>query len=298
MNASAVIDAVRHLRKPMDLLSWLGANRSDTRRYREDLQRRQGSRDAVLCAASVQRCTGFAPLWLAAVALCWSASAVAQGGAAAQPAAKTSDHAAGPARLSTLGNPKAGGRLLAREELRQCLRQQSDLAARKPPLEAERAGLDRERQQLLQADESLKADRAAIERLVEAATGLDKRLQELSAQVGDFNERVAKFQDSGRSGAMAERQRNELEREKTALDSRGKALEAERAALRPGAEQAVKSYDARAAARERAAADWNLRNASLTQTLQTYELELQNWKIDCEGRSYREDDEKAILSGK
>jgi hypothetical protein len=34
----------------MDLLSWLGANRSDTRRYREDSQRRQGGKDAVLCA--------------------------------------------------------------------------------------------------------------------------------------------------------------------------------------------------------------------------------------------------------
>jgi hypothetical protein len=33
----------------MDLLSWLGANRSDTRRYREDSQRSQGSKDAVLC---------------------------------------------------------------------------------------------------------------------------------------------------------------------------------------------------------------------------------------------------------
>jgi hypothetical protein len=34
----------------MDLSSWLGANRSDTRRYRKDLQRRQGGKDAVLCA--------------------------------------------------------------------------------------------------------------------------------------------------------------------------------------------------------------------------------------------------------
>jgi hypothetical protein len=49
--ASAVFDAVRHLRKPMDLLSWLGANRSDTGGYREELQRRQGGKDAALCAA-------------------------------------------------------------------------------------------------------------------------------------------------------------------------------------------------------------------------------------------------------
>jgi hypothetical protein len=36
----------------------------------------------------------------------------------------------------------------------------------------------------------------------------------------------------------------------------------------------------------------------LTQSVQTFEVDLENWKIDCEGRSYREDDEKAILSGK
>jgi len=47
----AVFDAVQHSRKPMDLSSWLGASRSDTRRYREDSQQRQGGKDAVLCAA-------------------------------------------------------------------------------------------------------------------------------------------------------------------------------------------------------------------------------------------------------
>jgi len=42
---------VQHLRKPMDLSSWLGANRSDAQWHREDLQRRQGGKGAVLCAA-------------------------------------------------------------------------------------------------------------------------------------------------------------------------------------------------------------------------------------------------------
>ncbi len=39
------------LKKPMDLSSWLGANRSDAQWHREDLQRRQGGKGAVLCAA-------------------------------------------------------------------------------------------------------------------------------------------------------------------------------------------------------------------------------------------------------
>ena len=37
--------------KAPDLWYWLGANHSDTQWYREDLQRRQGGKDAVLCAA-------------------------------------------------------------------------------------------------------------------------------------------------------------------------------------------------------------------------------------------------------
>ncbi len=48
--ASVVLHTVRHLRKPMDLGLWPGANRSDTEWYREDLQRRHGAKDAVLCA--------------------------------------------------------------------------------------------------------------------------------------------------------------------------------------------------------------------------------------------------------
>ena len=48
---SAVFDAMQHLRKLMDLSCWLGENRSDTPWYREEFQRRQGGKDAVLCAA-------------------------------------------------------------------------------------------------------------------------------------------------------------------------------------------------------------------------------------------------------
>jgi len=48
-NASAVFDAVSSLRKPMDLSLWLGANHSHAQWHGEDLQRRHGGKDAVLC---------------------------------------------------------------------------------------------------------------------------------------------------------------------------------------------------------------------------------------------------------
>jgi len=36
----------------MDFFVWLGANHSDALWHREDLQRRQAEKDAVLCSAS------------------------------------------------------------------------------------------------------------------------------------------------------------------------------------------------------------------------------------------------------
>jgi len=197
-----------------------------------------------------------------------------------------------------IGTAKAGGKLLTREELRSCLAQQKEFGTRRPVLEAERAQLDRERQELQQIDESLKAERASIEKLAESAAEIDKRSKALSAQTADFNERVLKFDNANLSGPIAERQRRSLDRERAELDRSIKALEADRAALGPAAEQKAKAFDARLAAREQAAGDWNARNAKLSQSVQTFEVDLQNWKIDCEGRSYREDDEKAILSGK
>ena len=197
-----------------------------------------------------------------------------------------------------IGTAKAGGKLLTREELRNCLAQQKEFGTRRPVLEAERAQLDRERQELQQIDESLKAERASIEKLAESAAEIDKRSKALSAQTADFNERVLKFDNANLSGPTAERQRRSLDRERAELDRSAKALEADRAALGPAAEHKAKAFDARLAAREQAAGDWNARNAKLGQNVQTFELDLQNWKFDCEGRSYREDDEKAILSGK
>ena len=47
--ASAVCHSDCDLRKPMDSRGWLGANHSDARRHREDLQRRHAREDTVLC---------------------------------------------------------------------------------------------------------------------------------------------------------------------------------------------------------------------------------------------------------
>jgi predicted nucleic acid-binding Zn-ribbon protein len=197
----------------------------------------------------------------------------------------------------SIGTAK-GGKLLSREELRACLAQQKDLAARKPGLESERTALDRERDELTKIDESLKADEAAMHKLAQSADDISRRTKELQQQIADFNDRAAKFQMAQPSGPTGDRQRRALENDKVAIDKATAQLEADRAAIGPNAEQTAKTYKARADARNQAAETWNARNRELTRKIQALEADQENFRADCEGRSYREDDEKAIQAGK
>jgi predicted nucleic acid-binding Zn-ribbon protein len=197
----------------------------------------------------------------------------------------------------SIGTAK-GGKLLSREELRACLAQQKDLAARKPELESERSALDRERDELTKIDESLKGDEAAMQKLAQSAEDIARRTTALQQQIADYNDRAAKFQTAQPSGPTGDRQRRALDNDKAAIDKATAQLEADRAAIGPNAEQMAKTYRARADTRNQAAEAWNMRNRELTRKAQALELDQESFKADCEGKSYREDDEKAILSGK
>lgn len=200
------------------------------------------------------------------------------------------------AATKSIGTAKGGGKLLSRDELKACLAQQKDLGARKPQIEGERAALDRERAELVKIEESLKADQLKLERLARTATEVGQRTKDLQQQIADYNDRAAKFQMSNPSGPTAERQRRALDNEKAAIDKASAQIEADRASLGE-AEALARSFNARAETRNAAADDWNARNQALARKTQAYDVDLANWQADCEGRSYREDDEKAILSG-
>ena len=216
---------------------------------------------------------------LAALALC-------HGTLQAQPTTKS------------LGPSKDGGKLLSREQLRVCLAQQQELAARKAPLEAERDRLERERQQFDAAGSALEAERAAVDKLQAEAADLRRRNDELGQKIAEFNERARSFQASPGSGPTAQRQQQTLERDKAALDKATKDLDAERADLAARAEKQGKAYNERVAQRNQAAGDWNARNAQFTRSVQAFDTSLADWKADCEGRPYREDDEKALQAVK
>lgn len=203
-----------------------------------------------------------------------------------------------PATKSIGGNVKSGTKLLTREELRACLNRQTELTRRRDALNAERDALQRERADFDQGARALDADRDVIAQLDRAASDLNQRMQAQSQQVADYNERVARFERAGLSGMTEQRQRQALDRDKAELEKTGAALQAERAELSTRAEAAAKAHNERVASRNLTAADWNERSAKLTRQTQAYEEELSVWRADCEGRPYREDDEKAILSGR
>lgn len=204
----------------------------------------------------------------------------------------------GNGKTATLGNARAGATLLSYDQLSACLQQRDELGQRKLRLEAERATLDRERTELLRSDEALKAERAKVDQMNATAADIHKRNQALSQQISEFNRRVASFDAASPSGPAGDRQRRSLERDKAALEKSAAELDAERAALGPDAEQLIKGHQARAMQRDAAAADWNTRSAALTKAVDGYQSELSEWQADCEGRTYREDDEKLIKSGK
>lgn len=232
----------------------------------------------------------FSTAWLLATLLCCPASLWAQ--AAAKPAAPA------PGKITSFGDAKAGGKLLTRNELRECLKEQTALGERRPKVEAERDAVQRELDEMKQLDQALKADAAAVEAIKGSVASLNERNQELSRKIADFNERVAKSQESPRSGPTAERQRANFETERVTLDKSAQELNAERSAFTLKAEQTLKVYNARVIARDKAAGEWNAKNAQSAKVVQAYETDRETWAADCSGRPYREDDEIAIKSGK
>jgi chromosome segregation ATPase len=233
----------------------------------------------------------YAPaLWLALAAFGMHSNTSAQG--SAKPAATA------PGKLSTLGDARPGGKLLTREELRECLKQQSELSLRRPKVEAERDAVQRARDELKQIDDGLKTEREAIEGIKTTVASLNERSKALSQKISDYNARYSQFVEANRTGPTAERQRASFEREKAEVDASAEALDAERKAFTPKAELTLKTYNERITSRDLAASEWNARSTKVAQVVQSYETDRETWTLDCAGRPYREDDEIAIKAGK
>jgi chromosome segregation ATPase len=196
----------------------------------------------------------------------------------------------------TMGNTGTG-KLLTREELRSCFKRRDDLSARLADLEAQRKALDTERDAITQERTALAAERDGVKQKTDAVAALEPRLVAFKQKVDDWQARVTAFNDAGRVGVMADRQRAELQREQAALNATQKELEAERVSVTAAAQESINAFNTKAGAVEARASDWNARNGKLNEATQTASDDRQSWVTECANRRYREDDETAIKRG-
>jgi chromosome segregation ATPase len=201
-------------------------------------------------------------------------------------------------RTLSMGNSKANSKLLTMEELRACFKQRDLLQDRLKTTDAARAGMDNERAAIGKEQETLKAERETMGGLKGAVDDLNNKTREFQAQVDAWQKKVAEFNEKGGSGRSVDRQRDELNKENEALVKRQNELQAERTALTARSEQVVKDFNARAAALDQRVASWNERNNKMNREGEALTVERETWVAECGDRRYREDDEKAILSGK
>lgn len=213
---------------------------------------------------------------------------------APKPAAKAP---AEPATLS-LGNASAASKLLTRDELRQCLQQRGKLGTRLTDMEGARAAMDKERAGLTQEQQQLKTERDQLAGVKPAIDELNAKTKAFQEDVDAWNKRVAEFNEAKDFGNAAEKRRVEIAAQGEALQKRQADLQTERTSVLARGEDAVRVFNARAVAIDGRVADWNERNRKLNDGSETLKGDRETWVIECGDRRYREDDEKAIQSGK
>jgi chromosome segregation ATPase len=201
------------------------------------------------------------------------------------------------------GGNKPAGKLLTRNELRACMKTQDTLKSGRSDLESERAALDREKAELVQAGDALRAERTALERQRnETVSAYNAKVANREARMTAWNQRNAALAEMVRSKkgdkAEMERERADLEREKAELIQLDEALKAEAPQIESTSSQAVAAYNAKATANDQKVEDWNKRSAAGVERANAWRADNDNWKRDCADRPYREDDEIAIKAGK
>ncbi len=263
---------------------------SDTKRLVAGLAMALG-----LGLATVNTIAQTAPAKPAAKPAATSPSTQAATKAAAKPSPGASSTDAG---TSTLGNASVSSKLLTRDELRACFKQRDVLASRLTELETARVAMDKERNVLTQEQQALKTERDSLGGVKPAIEELNAKTKAFQVEVDDWTRRVAAFNEAKDFGAAAEKKRVEINEQGETLQKRQAELQVERAALMSRGDEVVKGFNARAGTIDVRVAEWNERNRQLNNSLEDIRGERDTWGRECGDRRYRDDDEKAILSGK
>lgn len=223
--------------------------------------------------------------------------ALAQTAPPPKPAAKSAAKSNSKPENKTLGGKgTASGKLMTRDELRQCLARIDQINADSKGLEERRAALDVERSELLKQGDALKIEREEVDRRLAIVREWEARVRAHSQEVEAFNLKAASLKDASRS--QQEALQKELNTEAERLKGVRAALVADENTVVPAYKAAVTAFNAKAEARDAKAGDWNARNSQLNETaLKQDDLRLA-WLTDCANRPYREEDEIAVKQGK
>jgi chromosome segregation ATPase len=206
--------------------------------------------------------------------------------------------AAAPAKAParTLGGKTPAGKMLSRDELRACMNRLEGVNAAAKDLGQRRAALDKEKVDLVKSGEALQAEKAGVETKLAAVRDWEARVRAHGAEIETFNQRL-KAADEGPKSKRDEMAK-ELDAERERLNQARLPLSEDEARLVPVYQNAVKSYNDNARARDALVADWNERNKALNESSTKHDDERASWLTECADRPYREDDEIAIKKGK
>lgn len=194
------------------------------------------------------------------------------------------------------GNAASSGKLLSREELRSCLKRLDDLNVAAKDLDAQRPALDRERDELKAAGDTLKTERAEVDSRLATVREWEGRMRHHAGEIEVFNKRSAALQEAPRGqqeGLMAQ-----LTADRERLQKAREALAAEEAGVVPAYQAQAKAYNERALVRDAKVTEWNARNAAAVDASVKQQESRALWLNECANRPYLEDDEKALKAGK
>ncbi|MFO1338106.1 MAG: hypothetical protein U1F53_07690 [Burkholderiaceae bacterium] len=194
-------------------------------------------------------------------------------------------------------NKTGGGKVLTREELRVCMKQQDELASKRTDLEARRAALNQERDAIQAENQAIQTEQASLKDRNSKVKEYNDKLSAFAARVDAYNKGMEELQEM-RAGPFADRRRKELDKEQAELKRIDAANKAEGAQMQAGMEGQVNALNARVDAQGKKATDWNARSKTLDEEAAAYEDKRIDWKLECGNRRYKEDDEKAIKAGK
>lgn len=216
---------------------------------------------------------------------------------ATKPAGKPAAKPATAATPKTLGGTATGGaKLMTRDELRSCLKRLDVLNQGTNELDAQRAPLDRERDELKAAGEALKTERTELDRQLVPIREWEAKVRLQTSDIEAFNKRNESFAETPRN--QQEKLAQELKAERERLEKVREALAADEAKLIAPYRAAIAAHNTRVTARDAKVVDWNARNAAAVDASAKQQDARTLWLGECANRPYLEDDEKAIKAGK